>query len=434
MTTWRDRVKKGYYTEPSGTRHQFDVERVSSETELANTPFTFPGVDGAYVQQNEPGGRMLPILAFFSGPQHDLQAKIFEEACCKKGIGRLEHPFYGTFDVVPVGRVARRDNLAQEANQSVVEVVFWKTLRAAYPSQETDPAGALDAAITAYKAACATQFADATDLTTLTDAALMRSPVTSMCAACNDAMGATTRLDLEVSQDFQDSLSAIVDSIDTALTDPESLAMDLADLVLLPAQAVETEINEALAAWVDLANAIMGSEEGTPSLGLSPSVLLDDRARAVVNAFYGADAMALNCVAGAVAGCLNATFSSRPQAIEAAETVLDLFDTVVAWRDAAYDNVSAVGAQHVDTGAAYQALHNAVSLMAGYLVEVSFTLVPERSLVLGRARTFIDLSKELYGSVEDKYLNAIINNNALTGDEILEIPAGREIKYYPQAA
>lgn len=85
--------------------------------------------------------------------------------------------------------------------------------------------------------------------------------------------------------------------------------------------------------------------------------------------------------------------------------------------------------QLVDTGESYAALQNAGALASGYLVEYSFSLIQERRLVLGRARTIIDLAGQLYGTVDDK-LDAMIDTNGLSGDEIIEVPAGREIVYY----
>ena len=49
---------------------------------------------------------------------------------------------------------------------------------------------------------------------------------------------------------------------------------------------------------------------------------------------------------------------------------------------------------------------------------------------LDRARTIIDLSAELYGRVDDRTLNFMIDSNRLTGSEILELPRGRSILYY----
>ena len=82
-----------------------------------------------------------------------------------------------------------------------------------------------------------------------------------------------------------------------------------------------------------------------------------------------------------------------------------------------------------DTGEIYQPLQDAVALSAGFLVQLSFTLVQERRFILQRSRTIIDLVGELYGTVDDQ-LDFFLNTNDLSGDDIIELPAGREVVYY----
>ena len=83
----------------------------------------------------------------------------------------------------------------------------------------------------------------------------------------------------------------------------------------------------------------------------------------------------------------------------------------------------------VDTGETYLAMQNSTALAVGFLVELSFTLAQERRITLDRPRTLIDLVAELYGDV-DSQLDFFIDTNDLSGDEIIELPAGREIVYY----
>lgn len=83
----------------------------------------------------------------------------------------------------------------------------------------------------------------------------------------------------------------------------------------------------------------------------------------------------------------------------------------------------------VDTGETYQALQESVALSTGFLVALSFTLVQERRFFLKRSRNYVELVAELYGTVDDR-LDFFINTNGLSGDEMIELPAGREIVYY----
>ncbi len=68
-------------------------------------------------------------------------------------------------------------------------------------------------------------------------------------------------------------------------------------------------------------------------------------------------------------------------------------------------------------------------MVAGYLVDISFDLRIEKVVTITRDRTIIDLCGEYYSEV-DSVLDFFIETNNLSGDEHIELKAGREIVYY----
>lgn len=431
--SWEDRLQEGAFTASDGVRLPFLWESVSRETPLRKTAFDFPGVFNSYVQDNGSGSRQYPIRAIFTGENCDVEATTFERACLKPGVGQLEHPLYGTFQVTTFGSVKRTDDLVAAANQSVVEVTFWTTTDAVYPSAQGNPRNEILASLARFNAAGAQQLSAATQLQTVAQkasaAATTRSFVASIAASLGEAAAATR----EVQQRFEDARDAILQSLDTLIEDPLALGLALAELVQIPAESAAL-VRARLDAYEALAVLVLASLAGSPSTALASGVVLPRRNVAIANNFHVADVVATAAVAGAVRAALATTYSTRPQAVAAAAAVLEQFDAVVAWRDAAFDVLGPAAAlseaARTDTGEAYAALREAVALTAGYLVEVSFELVPERRIVLDRARTAIDLCAELYGVVDAK-LEFLIETNDLSGSEIIELPAGREIVYYP---
>jgi hypothetical protein len=221
--------------------------------------------------------------------------------------------------------------------------------------------------------------------------------------------------------------------LDILITDPRALAEQISNLVKAPARAILAGAEALLDAYSGLANTIFGSSAGRPSDTLSNGSSIKTRRTRVSNDFHMADLFAMNSVGGSVLSVVESQFSTKPQALTAAEAILVQFDQVVAWRDSGFEalrEIDAIGAYQLDTGGSYQALQRAVALTAGFLIEISFSLVPERRIVLDRARTIVDLAAELYGSVDER-LDQLINSNNLTGSEILELPRGKTIAYYP---
>jgi prophage DNA circulation protein len=424
---WPDRLQEAAYTSPTGVRTPFAYEAVSRETPLRGTAFGFPLVNDSYVQRNGFGSRKYPMRAIFFGDNCDLEATAFEAALFESGLGRLEHPLYGTFNVVPFGDVSRRDDLKQSANEAIVEVTFWTTTAAVYPSSQSSPRNEIMASLVAFNTAVATQFASSASLQTVASRANTVASTRSMLSKVKGGLEDIASATAAISQAFEDLERAISFGLDVLILNPLELALQVADLVQIPARAAAS-IAARLAAFETLASSVRDSPAGRPSVALAAGAVLPRRNVKVANDFFVADLFGSSSTSGAILSAVETRFATRPQAIAAAEVILQQVDECVVWRDVSFASLAPLG--KLDTGASYQALLNAAALTAGFLVEVSFSLVPEKSVVLERNRTIVDLAAELYGAVDSR-LDFLIETNDLSGSEILELPAGRRIVYYP---
>lgn len=426
-TTWKNRVREAAYTSPSGVRVRFTYEDVSREYDKRTALFEFPGVDGGYVQDNGHGPRRYPLRCIFWGNNHDRIATLFEEVLLDRGVGRLEHPLYGAIDVVPFGTITRRDDLRSAANQTIVEVTFMTTVGAVYPSGQGNPRSEIEAALDAFDLAASDQFATATNLTGAVGQANVKNTVRAFLRTTSAALQGVADATSEVRAEFADAQSAINFGLDVLIGQPLQLAQQVCNLVKAPGKAL-IGIASRLEAYNTLAQSILASAaaSGTsliPGIDGTQLQLATLRLRET-NDFYTSDLFAMNAVSGAVLSALETDFTTRPAALQAASAVLDQLDSVNEWREERFAYLS-----QIDTGGAYQALQAACALVAGFLVEASFTLATERRIVVDRPRTIIDLAAEIYGSVDDR-LDDLINNNELTGSDILELQRGRVILYY----
>ena len=410
---WETRLTQAAYTSPAGQRVAFQYENVSRSVAKKTTNFEFPDADGSYIQDLGREGRRFPFRAFFSGANHDTDAESFESALLERGQGTLDHPFYGQFPVVPFGNIRRRDDLKTAANQSIVEVTFWETIGLIYPSISSDPVADVNDAQQTFDTSAAGEFADQVDVST---EGLVQGALTTFNDALDtveDALQPIADLQDSVADTFQDINDSINRAIDVLIRDPLALASQTIQLIKAPARAVGA-ISDRLEAYGNLAGQLIRYE---------PSVAPNT---ADQNDFVITDLNATAAVSGSVEAVINTTYTSQPEAIEAADVLISQLDDVVAWRERIYNRFPDL----VDTGASYQALQEAVALSVGYLVELAFSLRQERVIQIDRDRTIIDLSAELYGRVDDRTLNLLIDSNRLTGSEILELPRGRSIRYY----
>jgi len=398
----------------------FQYEDVSREVDKRTTGFEFPDVDGGYVQDNGHGSRRYPLRCYFSGASHDLQATAFELALLERGPGRLEHPFYGSFDAIAFGTITRRDDLKTAANQSIIDVVFWTTIGALYPSGLMSPRNELLVALDAFDFAIATEFEETMQLERAAARVATKANTRSLLRYVSDALEGIAAGAEAVNRDFREAQSAVNYGLDVLVGQPLLLAQQIGNLVTAPARAL-VGLEMRLEGYRQLAQRIFA----TTSLGAPfQSPALSRMQLSLTNGYRTADLFAMHAVAGSLRAVIETTFQSKPAALAAADTVLTQFDDVVAWRDRAAESLGIV-----DRGAAQQALQHATARAAGYLIEQSYALAAERRIVLDRPRTIIDLAAELYGSVDDK-LDLLISTNELTGAEVLELPRGTSIAYY----
>jgi len=411
---WTDRISEAAYTSPGGTRQTFEYEDVRRTVDKKTTAFDFPDADGTYVQDLGNTGRQYPLRLFFWGPDYDLAAASFEALLLERGPGRLEHPAYGTTQVVPFGTITRRDDLKTAGNQAVLEVTFWETIGIIYPTEQSDPGSSVLSAVSEYNTAVAEQTAAELDLESTAQRVNFKGTYESLLDSARSGLETVAAVQDGVREQFDTINASITEGIDTLVSEPLSLAFQTVLLVQAPARSIAA-ISARLSAYGDLAQSLLSGDGAVVSPG-------NDSDQA--NTFYGRSLFASSYVSGSVLSAVNTQFETKGDALSAAVGILSQFNDVAAWRDKNYEALGAI-----DTGEAYQKLQKAVALTAGFLVFISFSLKQERSLVLDRSRTIIDVVAELYGSVDDQ-LDFFINSNGLTGSEILELPKGKQVVFY----
>lgn len=409
--SWIDRLKEAAYISPSGERHTFEFENVANSRTKKTTTFEFPDADGTYVQESGSTGRRFPLRCIFWGADYDQEADEFDAVLFESGVGKLEHPVYGTVDVVPVGTITRRDDLKTAANQAIIEVTFMATIGLIYPSAQNDPATEVLASVEAFINALAWAFEENIDAYTEVKKTLFKNSFTALIADAKAKLQNVADTVDSVAKEFEDINDSINEGIGVLVGQPLTLAFQTMQLIQAPARAPAL-ISDKLDAYKNLAESLISNNDGSTTISQDK---LD---------FYTKDLFAATYVSGMVLSTINNQFGTRGDAIAAAAFVLDQFDAVMAWKD---ENITELGA--IDTGGTYQQLQASVALVAGYLVEISFSLKQERRVVLDRDRTIVDLTAELYGEI-DANLDFLIESNDLSGSEILELPKGKEVVYY----
>lgn len=415
---FQDRIKQAAYTSPGGTRTQFVFEDIERGLELRGTRFSFPGQEGTYVQGTGSSGRNFPFRVIIAGDNYNLTADTFFESLREPGTGTLEHPIYGTIDVVPLGSVTQVDPLKTAAGQAVFDVTFWETINVLFPLSILSGAGLLGNAITSFKDQFSLDWPGLVDISSPIELVGLISDVSNVFNFTSRGILSLVEGSDNLIDDFIDIADELEFSFNNIGFDVRSFPGQFQRLISFGRRPSNN--------WETVASVYSTIVDSTIGTVDQPNPVIpqtrDGRARNRVMARYLTASNATLDLAGA---SLTSTFTTRPQAIMAAQNLLTLADRVNVWQEANYASV-----EIVDTGEVYQQWQEAVALAAGYLVELAFSLDQERVVYTDRIRTVIDLSAELYGDIETQ-MDFLIQSNDITGDELLEgLPIGRRIVYY----
>ena len=129
-----------------------------------------------------------------------------------------------------------------------------------------------------------------------------------------------------------------------------------------------------------------------------------------------------------------ANISTKAQAIDLAQSVLDTFDLLTNGLDDVQEKYEgfAIDLQYFSQSEAYANALNLVSLCLQYLLALAPDLKVERRFVLERPRAPIEIAVTEYGGPgeDDANIDLFIESNGLKDIQIFMLPAGTEVVVY----
>ena len=401
---WTDRIQTPAYISPSGIRFEFQYENVSMESNKKSGEFIFPEIEGVFIQDLGRSGRKFPFVLFFSGPDHDQESDSFLLALEEIGIGTLEHPLYGTRKVVPTGTIGRRDDLVTGSNQSVITITFSETIiDINFPSSSLNEETDIKNSVSDFNSSTSDQFAETLDIESESESVIIQNDLIEEKDFINTTLENITNTDEDI-KIAMDTVSDSFNDIVSGLLDPGGVADQMITIINTPSNVV-TSADAMLEGY--------GSVIDTRIGGVVSSANNYRTSNMIVSSSFGALALSM----------LNSNFTNRPQAVDAANRIIDIYDSITDWMDT---NITAF--EIPDTGEIYDNLNQIYSKITGYLIRLSFDLPKKIFIILKEDRQIIELVAELYGDIE--MIDFFIETNELTTDEIELLPQGKEVVYF----
>ncbi|GHU66632.1 hypothetical protein FACS189447_07900 [Spirochaetia bacterium] len=450
---------EGKYTAPSGKEFIFLWEKTSKTTELKTGIFTFPDKNGAHVQHQGGGPVNYPLVCIFNDDNHIKIADNFEAALLETEIAELQHPVYGIKKVKPTGNIVRDNDYVTSLNETRVSITFTENITDEATTLEAVTADEIESMYDDFSEAAAIDFSESITVENVSEQLQIQSALETQANLLNDNLSdimSTTDSGGIISgvnkksklADFLTSMKELKNNITGMFKKVESVvqkAINIARLALnimkLPSRII-TNITEKIKGYTQLITAIVNQFKNDP-FGINN----------IKNAFASTRLVLTGAVASIASGAAlsiaetaasgggsfpgesgNAEASSgiltRESAVDVAIQLNELLNTIQNFEDDKIGENNFIDSNANTYLMLIQLVHKSIQL----ILDVTFYLPMKRTIKLDRDRNFIELCAELYGSVNNYYLDKLIIENNLNIDELEIIPMGREVTYFVKSA
>lgn len=423
MATWVERQRESMImVSPEGNEFTAKWRRSPRSADKKLGMFNYPLIVGTVVQDLDLDSERWPLTFFFDGPDHDLVCERFMKAIKQRGQWSITHPVYGfkglqlmtiTELIDPQG-----SGNIREFNSEWIEPIDPQTLKTA--AEMADAVG-VRANLVAISAA--DQFVAGIDIS---KGFSIESAVNAVTGAVNTVLGPISSLSSSIQSEMNAIQRATQDILAATVLQPLALAGNLQALIETPLLAIN-DIRARLAGYKNLATAMFGIK---PDAG---EVNNEGRNKAHVQQI----AMASTITANAKIITVNPDeggLTSQAQAISTAQDVATQYDAIVANLDesqALFED-KGIEDQHFSQEQSHYDTMLVTSQALEFLLRSSFDLKIERRFTLDRPRAPVEIAITEYGGPGelDANIDLFINSNKLKGDDILFLPALREVLIY----
>ena len=418
--SWLDRVQGTIeLTSPDGEVFSAKWAGNSRSVEKKLGIFTYPKFDGAVVQDLGLTGIRYPLELNFDGPDNDLESSRFFDSFSARGPWQVQHPTKGMLTLQPVSITENIEPV--ESGSITVFNTEWL--------QSVSPASIVSTAQLAAFIRSQSRNVDDVALAQVTDTARQQSveEVNAIKGATETTLSVydkTIASLLETSGDLAAKAAGIrrgiADTLDTTPLDLTVLGGQIQAVMRTPSK-VTGDILQTLKPFADFIDQISGL----------PDEVADQN---YLNILAIRELFLTSANSSVALISSTSTLNTRAQALEAADLLSLQFQTITDSLDVAQKQFETlrVDQQYFSQSISFVESAQITAGATRYLLEASFNLAIEKRFTLDIERAPIEITITEYGELgnEDSNFDLFIASNQLKNNDILLLPAGREVVVY----
>lgn len=435
-----DRIYDASYISPSGDEILFDFEVVSRDITHRIGTFEFSGVNGTLHQDKGVSGEVYPMTVYIHGPDYDIEADRFIAMAKETGPGFLYHPRWGRRKVQLLS-ATQFENLTKEGGQATLTVQFQESLEREFPKTGTASQQLVNVLAAFAQDEAINNFADQIDVDLL-DEPDFEDEIVSSASKVSDTLSSAVSTSLEAATAFRGYINNIIDNANAYVQMPFEYATQITSAIRVVAE-IPGRISSRVQGLKNLLN-VINLRSLTDAVSQTKNSLLIDElmgtsaivaaSESINQAFNDTSKLSRDSKGKAIVAVpdVDTGFQSREEVLSAVVYLQtnsnDLINKLDEGQTLFKDLL--LSETYIQSVKSYVSTWQIAGVVIKAGLDLSFSLPIKRSIILSTSRTILDLSYEFYKNIDDITLDYLILTNSLNGDEIIEVPRGKEIIYY----
>jgi hypothetical protein len=399
-----------------------------------------PKVAGDIVQDMDVGSALYSITFYFDGENNDTEARAFFQACKENGQWEVTHPVHGFLGLQLVS-VAEIDNPVASGNITELNTEWIEPIDPLTLKTARELAGITDGKIDDLNINAAQQFADNILQATETLKGAIETTTNGISNLSDFVLGPLFTTVDALDNAVNGIQDGIQDTLNATVLQVNALAGQIQNLINLPlfANNKRDRLETYALLVAGLGDLLPGQSESTTTPTASNQVKRNATLTVELgmNAALASSAKIVTTTAVSprdLGADDTGALETRAQAVQMAEDLTDIFNDIVEKLEAVQEDFSTldIDDQYYSQSGAFADAALLFGISIEYLLSIGLNLAVERSFILDRPRTPIEITITEYGSLgeNDALYDLFIRSNGLIGKEILLLPSGKEVIVY----
>jgi len=425
---WRERLKPYMeFKSPEGSEFKAKWRGSPRTVSKKLGIFSYPKVKGDVVEDMEVFSNRFRLTFYFDGDNNDKTAAAFFYAIKESGTWEINHPVHGFFELQPIS-VEEIDNPVESGNITEISSEWIEPIDPDTEQTARELAGIVDGLGDDLGLGALQAFVDAVNTASETLEKTLSLTAMAIENGSEKALSPLTAVnDLIYNTQLatQRSLQRIYNA---TVLDSQALGAQMQDLLRNPSLAI-SDIDARLSYYDDMQDELFDTLPGGLNSQIPTTAPANQKKNSTLTCELGLNAVTQARSQIAITGPLK----TRAHAVGIAEEILDRFNAIHIKLEEVQTDLSdqLIENQYFANGA-YGLASNLVGQTVRYLLLAAFDLKVERKFTLDRPRAPIEIAVTEYGdlgSIDDIY-DLFIESNDLQGDDLLLLPAGRQVVIY----